>query len=60
MFTKTPSFIKGGEISMQMGSYSFYKPSIDLYGELNDVIAYRFTGSYENSKSFRNNVTKER
>jgi iron complex outermembrane receptor protein len=45
---------------MQMGSYSFYKPSIDVYGPLNDIIAYRFTGSYENSESFRDNVTKER
>ena len=60
MVTKTPSFEKGGEISMQMGSYSFYKPSIDIYGPLNDIIAYRFTGSYENSESFRDNVTKER
>ncbi|MBQ0908235.1 TonB-dependent siderophore receptor [Flavobacterium sp. F-328] len=60
MVTKTPSFTKGGEISMQMGSYSFYKPSIDVYGPLNDIIAYRFTGSYENSESFRDNVTKER
>ena len=60
MVTKTPSFKKGGEIAMQLGSYSFYKPSIDIYGPLNDNIAYRFTGSYENSESFRNNVTKER
>ena len=60
MVTKTPSFKKGGEISMQMGSYSFYKPSIDVYGPLNEIIAYRFTGSYENSESFRDNVTKER
>ncbi|MFV8352654.1 TonB-dependent siderophore receptor [Flavobacterium sp. XS2P14] len=60
MVTKTPSFKKGGEISMQMGSYSFYKPSTDVYGPLNDIIAYRFTGSYENSASFRDNVTKER
>lgn len=60
MVTKTPSFSQGGEMSMQMGSYSFYKPSIDVYGPLNDYIAYRFTGSYENSKSFRDVVAKER
>ena len=60
MVTKTPSFSKGGELSMQMGSYSFYKPSVDIYGPLNDYIAYRFTGSYENSKSFRDVVSKER
>ncbi len=60
MVTKLPSFKKGGEIAIQMGSYSFYKPSIDVYGPLNKIIAYRFTGSYENSKSFRDNVSKER
>ena len=60
MVTKTPSFKKGGEIGMQMGSYSFYKPSIDIYGPLNNIIAYRFNGSYENSESFRDVVKKER
>ena len=60
MVTKSPSFKKGGEIGMQMGSYSFYKPSIDIYGPLNKIIAYRFTGSYENSESFRDVVKKER
>ncbi|MEO8235421.1 MAG: TonB-dependent siderophore receptor, partial [Flavobacterium sp.] len=60
MVTKSPSFAKGGEVSMQLGSYSFYKPSIDIYGPLNNVIAYRFVGSYENSESFRDVVKKER
>ena len=60
MVTKSPSFKTGGEVSMQMGSYSFYKPSIDIYGPLNKIIAYRFTGSYENSESFRDVVKKER
>ncbi len=60
MVTKMPSFKSGGEIGMQMGSYSFYKPSIDFYGPLNKAIAYRFVGSYENSESFRDVVKKER
>nr|WP_315141084.1 TonB-dependent siderophore receptor [uncultured Flavobacterium sp.] len=60
MVTKSPSFKKGGEISIQMGSYSFYKPSIDIYGPLNNSIAYRFNGSYENSESFRDVVKRER
>lgn len=60
LVTKTPSFKIGGEITMQTGSYNFYKPSLDIYGPLNNVIAYRFTGSYENSESFRDEVTKER
>jgi iron complex outermembrane receptor protein len=46
MVTKKPSFEKGGELSMQAGSFAFYKPSIDIYGPLNSYIAYRFTGSY--------------
>ena len=30
LVTKTPKFTSGGEVSMQMGSYSYYKPSIDF------------------------------
>ena len=60
MVTKKPSFKSGGEISMQMGSNAFYKPSIDIYGPLDKNMAYRFTGSYENSESFRDVVKKER
>lgn len=60
MVTKTPNFKTGGEISMQAGSYNFYKPSADVYGAFNNSIAYRFNGSYENSESFRDYVTRER
>jgi len=56
LVTKTPSFKSGGEISMQAGSYSYYKPSVDFYGPLNKHIAYRINGSYENSESFRDVV----
>ncbi|MBP9849161.1 MAG: TonB-dependent siderophore receptor [Flavobacterium sp.] len=60
MVTKTPNFKTGGEITMQAGSYNFYKPSADVYGSFTNSIAYRFNGSYENSESFRDFVTKER
>lgn len=60
LVTKTPSFKKGGEISMQMGSYAYYKPSIDFYGPLSKSIAFRINGSYENSGSFRDVVKNER
>ena len=60
MVTKIPNFTTGGEISMQAGSYNFYKPSADVYGVFNKSIAYRFNGSYENSESFRDYVTKNR
>ncbi|KFF06134.1 TonB-dependent siderophore receptor [Flavobacterium reichenbachii] len=60
LVTKTPKFTHGGEVAMQVGSYSFYKPSLDIYGPLNNSIAYRFTASYENSESFRDYVKNER
>ncbi len=60
LVTKTPSFKRGGEITMQAGSYAYYKPTIDFYGPLNKSIAYRFVGSYENSESFRDVVKNER
>ncbi|MDN3674119.1 TonB-dependent receptor [Flavobacterium branchiarum] len=60
LVTKTPLFKSGGEISMQMGSYSFYKPSFDFYGPLSKSIAFRINGSYENSESFRDVVKNER
>ena len=45
---------------MQMGSNSFYKPSVDFYGPLNKNIAYRFVGTYQNAESFRDFVKSER
>ncbi len=60
MVTKTPKFTDGGEFSMQMGSYNYYKPAFDVYGPLNQSIAYRFNGSYEKSESFRDFVTNDR
>lgn len=60
--TKKPKFENGGEVSMRTGSYAFYKPSIDVYGSVNgsDKIAYRMNATYENSKSFRDEVAAER
>jgi len=60
LVTKTPSFTSGGEISMQMGSYAYYKPSIDFYGPLSKSVAFRINGSYENSESFRDVVKNDR
>lgn len=60
LVTKTPQFKSGGEISMQMGSYSYYKPAFDFYGGLSKSIAFRINGSYENSESFRDVVKNER
>ena len=60
LVTKTPSFKSGGEVTMQAGSYAYYKPSVDFYGPLNKFIAYRINASYENAESFRDVVKNER
>ncbi|MDQ1164866.1 TonB-dependent siderophore receptor [Flavobacterium sp. SORGH_AS_0622] len=60
LVTKTPQFKSGGEISMQIGSYAYYKPAFDFYGGLTKSIAFRINGSYENSESFRDVVKNER
>lgn len=60
LVTKTPTFKQGGEVTMQAGSYAYYKPTIDFYGPINNSIAYRFVGSYENAESFRDVVKNER
>ncbi|HTQ27409.1 MAG TPA: TonB-dependent receptor, partial [Puia sp.] len=60
--TKKPLFEAGGEMSMRVGSFDFYKPSLDVYGPLNDSknAAYRVNMSYEKERSFRDEVHAER
>ncbi|NEU07106.1 TonB-dependent receptor [Flavihumibacter sp. R14] len=62
LVTKKPKFQNGGEIAFRTGSYNFYKPSLDVYGAVNnsEKLAYRLNGTYENAGSFRKNVSSER
>jgi iron complex outermembrane receptor protein len=62
LVTKKPKFEKGGELSFRTGSYSFYKPTIDLYGAVDDSkkVAYRLNATYENAGSFRDQVKSDR
>lgn len=60
LVTKKPRFEQGGEISMRIGSYDFYKPSLDFYGPVNNKVAYRINSTYEKSGSFRDVVQAER
>ncbi|MDO7846042.1 TonB-dependent receptor [Hymenobacter sp. M29] len=60
MVTKKPRYEWGGEASMRVGSYSFYKPIVDVYGPLSKRLAFRLVGTYENAKSFRDVVKSER
>jgi iron complex outermembrane receptor protein len=60
MVTKLPKFERGGELSVRGGSYGLLKPAVDIYGPINDKIAYRINGTYETAESFRDNVSSER
>ena len=62
LVTKKPKFENGGEVSMRMGSYDFYKPSLDVYGTLDEKkrVAYRVNTTYENTRSFRDEVASRR
>lgn len=62
LVTKKPKFENGGQISFRLGSYNSYKPSIDIYGPIdnNQKVAFRVNASYENAESFRDDVTSER
>jgi iron complex outermembrane receptor protein len=62
LVTRKPLFENGGEFSVRVGSYDFYKPSIDVYGPVNNskVAAFRINTVYENAGSFRDDVHSER
>jgi iron complex outermembrane receptor protein len=60
LVTKKPKFHFGGEVSMRAGSYSQYKPIVDLYGPISKKIAFRVIATKENAKSFRDVVKTDR
>jgi iron complex outermembrane receptor protein len=60
MVTKKPKFVSGGELKMQVGSYQQFKPVIDFYGPINQQLAFRIVGAYENDQSFRDQVQTKR
>jgi len=62
LVTKKPQFVSGGEVSLRASEYDFYKPTVDVYGNINDsqILAYRMITSYEKGNSFREEVSSER
>lgn len=48
------------ELKLETGSYDHYRSTFDLGQGINDQIALRLTGLYENSDSFRDGVNLER
>lgn len=60
MVTKKPKFNYGGEVAMRIGSYGFYKPTIDVYGPMSKKIAFRAIATKDNANSFRDVVKTDR
>ncbi|MCU0470028.1 MAG: TonB-dependent receptor [Arcicella sp.] len=62
LVTKKPKFESGGAVSMRLGSFDFYKPTVDIYGSVlgSKKVAYRINSTYEKGNSFRENVNSER
>jgi len=60
MVTKKPVFNWGGQVSMMVGSYGQYKPTIDVYGPITKNLAFRVIGTHEDAKSFRDVVKTNR
>ena len=62
LLTKKPKFQQGGEVSFRVSEYDFFKPTIDVYGSLNEsnTAAYRVITSYEKGNSYRDVVNSER
>lgn len=60
MITKRPRFNFGGSLSLNAGSWNTYKPTIDIYGPLNDKVAFRMDGAYEYAESFREGVSSKK
>lgn len=60
MTTKKPQFNWGGEVAMRAGSYDQYKPILDVYGPINQKLAFRIIGTGEKAGSFRDNVSSKR
>ncbi|MEM1402751.1 MAG: TonB-dependent receptor [Pseudomonadota bacterium] len=60
--TKRPEARRSTTIELLGGSYDFYKVEFDTTGAFSEdgPFAYRLVGTYEDSKSFRDEVSRER
>ncbi|MBD1394209.1 TonB-dependent receptor [Mucilaginibacter glaciei] len=56
LVTKKPRFDWGGSVSMLVGSFNQYKPTVDLYGPISKNLAFRVVATHENADSYRDVV----
>lgn len=62
LVTKKPLSAPYYDITQQVGSYAFYRTTIDATGPMTDdgLLGYRVNGAYENAGSFRQFLKNER
>jgi iron complex outermembrane receptor protein len=62
LVTKKPQFEQGGSVGLRVGSFGFWKPTVDVYGAVgkSEKVAFRLNGTYENANSFRDEVESNR
>jgi iron complex outermembrane receptor protein len=62
LVTKKPQFEQGGSVGLRVGSFGFWKPTVDVYGAVgkSEKVAFRLNGTYENANSFRDEVKSNR
>jgi iron complex outermembrane receptor protein len=58
--TKQPQFEPEGSVELSGGSFDTYRAAADYTGPVNDSIAFRINGGYENADSFRDYVSSKR
>ncbi len=56
LVTKRPTFDTEGEIKLSVGSFDTYRADVDYTTPLNDDVAIRLVGFYEDAKSFRDTI----
>lgn len=56
LVTKRPTFDTAGEIKLSVGSFDTYRADIDYTTALNDDVAIRLVGFYEDAESFRDTI----
>ncbi|MCQ8884140.1 TonB-dependent siderophore receptor [Pseudoalteromonas agarivorans] len=56
LVTKRPTFDTQGEIKLSVGSFDTYRADADYTTALNDDVAIRLVGFYEDAESFRDTI----
>ncbi|KAA1155248.1 TonB-dependent siderophore receptor [Pseudoalteromonas sp. FUC4] len=56
LVTKRPTFDTAGEIKLTVGSFDTYRADVDYTTPLNDDVAIRLVGFYEDAESFRDTI----